>query len=241
MKKIKIHYFQHVAFETPGYIEIWANQNKHTLSATKFYELNYQLPNLNELDWLVVMGGPMSVNDEHLFNWLAAEKQIIKSAIQANKTVIGICLGAQLIASVLGAEVYKNSKKEIGWFPLTKNSIGKKQPLFSEIPDNFTAFHWHGDTFTIPTDAVNVFESDICTNQAFIYESRILGIQFHLEVTPFLISEFIKYGQSELVKDTYIQTDNEIIEKIDLCETSNTYLSSILTKFLEISNNPTIK
>src|SRR5665213_1473810 len=117
MKQLRIHYFQHVHFEGPGNIEEWCNKHGHSLTATKFYE-DFKLPSLTDIDWLVIMGGPMSVNDEEEITWLAAEKQFIQKAIQAEKTIIGICLGAQLLADVMGSKVYQNTYKEIGWFPI---------------------------------------------------------------------------------------------------------------------------
>jgi GMP synthase-like glutamine amidotransferase len=229
MKQIRIHYFQHVPFEGLGFIGTWANQNKHQLTATKFYE-DYQFPDLSELDWLIVMGGPMGVYDDKKFPWLATEKEFIQKAIQTDKTVIGICLGSQLIASALQAKVYPNTKKEIGWFPLTKTDAGQKHILLKEIPDLFTTFHWHGDTFDFPDGATHLLQTEICPNQAFLYNDKVLGLQFHLEVTPQTLTAMTDNCRHELIADDFIQTENEILNQADLCKYSNTYLSSILTK-----------
>lgn len=113
---MKIHYLQHVPFELPEHISVWAKEKGHEITGTLLYE-NYYLPELSEFDLLVILGGPMGVDDEDKHPWLVLEKHFIKEAIQHRKLVIGICLGAQLIAEILGGKVYKNHYKEIGWFP----------------------------------------------------------------------------------------------------------------------------
>ncbi|WP_242445415.1 type 1 glutamine amidotransferase [Chromatium okenii] len=102
------------------------------------------------------MGGPMSVNDEALYPWLAVEKQLIAAAIAANKTVVGVCLGAQLIAAALGAQVRRNPVKEIGWFPIELTAAGKQAHLFNRMPPTLPVFHWHGDTFELPQNAIQI-------------------------------------------------------------------------------------
>ena len=232
MKQLRIHYFQHVSFEGLGYIESWAKQNKHLLTATKFYETDI-LPNLLDFDWLIVMGGPMGVYDNNKFPWLVNEKEFIKEAIEAGKTVVGICLGAQLIASALGTNVYPNTKKEIGWFPLTKTNEGQSHNLLNDLPDNFIAFHWHGDTFDLPEKAIHLLQTDICRNQAFLYKNNVLGLQFHLEITPLSLTSMTENCRHELVLDNYIQTEQEILKKIELCKIANNYLTCILNKLAD--------
>ena len=112
MHQLRIHYFKHVSFEGLASIQEWSTKNGHILTSTNFY-LNENLPHLDSIDWLIVMGGPMSVEDEKKFHWLSKEKIFIRKAIEKGKTVIGICLGAQLIAQILGAKVYPNKQKEI--------------------------------------------------------------------------------------------------------------------------------
>ena len=175
MKKLRIHYFQHVPFEGPGNIEEWCNKNSYTLSATRFYE-NGRLPDLKEIDWLIIVGGPMSANDDKKFLWLASEKEFIHQAIEAGKTVIGICLGAQLIAAILGAKVYRNEQKEIGWFPITLTDEAYEQKVFSGLKNTITVFHWHGDTFDIPEKAIHLASSHGCKNQGFLFQDKVSGI-----------------------------------------------------------------
>ena len=116
---MNIHFFQHVEFEGLGIIENWIRNNHHNLTATKFYS-KLELPEINEIDFLIIMGGHMSVYDDNRYYWLKYEKDFIERAIKHNKKILGICLGAQLLAVTLGAKVHKNDFKEIGWFPVKK-------------------------------------------------------------------------------------------------------------------------
>ena len=227
MNPIRIHCFMHVHFEGPGYIKTWAEQHGHQLSFTRFYE-NDALPEISTFDWLIVMGGPMGVYDQQQYSWLIQELEAIKKAIHAGKTVVGICLGSQLIAYALGAKVYPNKVKEIGWFPVSKTERGKKHEIINDIPDHFTTFHWHGDTFDMPEGAIHLLETTVCKNQAFIYKEKVLGLQFHLEVTPQTISEMTKEGASELIEDLHIQTSEAIQKETSRCAESNACLTHIL-------------
>src|SRR3990172_6021504 len=139
---MNIHYFQHVPFEGLGCIEGWAQALGHHLSATRFFE-NEPLPEIEAIDWLVVMGGPMGAGDEDKYSWLPLEKIFIEKAIGQAKVVIGVCLGAQLIADVLGAKVYPNEYKEIGWFPIQITDEGQISSLFGFLPSQFNVFHLH--------------------------------------------------------------------------------------------------
>ncbi len=220
---MKVHYFQHVAFEGLGYIEEWAKANGHQLNATKFYE-KHHLPNLTSFDMLVVMGGPMGVYDEKEFPWLFEEKAFIKKAIEADKTVVGICLGAQLIAETLGAKVYPNKVKEIGWFPIQKSG----HFFFKSLPDDFVVFHWHGDTFDLPRKAVQLASTEACRNQAFLYNKKVLGLQFHLEATEKSLQEMLDNGKNELTAGDYIQTEKQILEGKKYLEENNKVLENLL-------------
>ena len=146
-----IHWLQHVPFEGLGIIDTWAAGYGHTLSSTRFWQ-GGGLPAPDSMDMLVVMGGPMGVNDEADYPWLEEEKTFIRQAVEQERVILGICLGAQLLASVSGASVYPHHEKEIGWFPVTLDSSapGWVKNIF---PPVFTAFHWHGDAFDIPETA----------------------------------------------------------------------------------------
>ncbi|NPA36977.1 MAG: type 1 glutamine amidotransferase [Chlorobi bacterium] len=226
---LRIHYFQHVPFEGPGYIEQWALNNGHKLSSTHFYKGD-KLPGIDDFDWLVIMGGSMNIFDKNLL-WLNEEKEFLKKTIDAGKSVVGVCLGAQLIAHVLGADVYANDEKEIGWWPVKLTKEGKKHPLLTGIPDEFSTFHWHGDTFDTPEGAVHLMSSDVCRNQAFLYKEKVLALQFHFETTKYSVKEIVANCRDELVKAPHIQTEEQILSQADyLIPDNNKHLEMILDR-----------
>jgi len=222
---MKLHYLQHVPFEGLGSIATWAQKHHHTLSVTRLY-LGESLPPIQTIDGLIVMGGPMNIDQEDQYPWLVQEKQFIEQAIQTNKMVLGICLGAQLIAQVLGAKVYPGRAKEIGWFPLQK--VDTDSPIFAGIPSDLRVFHWHGDTFDIPAGASRLASSEACQNQAFIYGDRVLGLQFHLESTPASVQALIDQCADELVEGKYIQTPGEMLNDPQQFAVINGVMETIL-------------
>ena len=227
MKTLRIHYLQHVPFEGLGCIADWVSAKSHSLSATKFYE-DSRLPELSDLDWLIVIGGPMGVYDEDKFDWLSGEKEFIRNAIQAGKTVIGICLGAQLIASSLGAKVYPNAEKEIGWYPVFSTEYGMNKNLLSGNLDPFPVFHWHGDTFDLPSGARRFASSEACLNQAFIYNHKVIGLQFHFEVTENSLHQMITFCGEELVIDRYVQSAETILGYVQFINEVNNRMFYLL-------------
>lgn len=139
---------------------------------------------------VVVMGGPMSANDG--FPWLRREIDLIAGALETGKPVLGVCLGAQLIAKALGAAVYPNAVKEIGWEPVYWTGTGQSDPLLAGLRQPETVFHWHGETFDLPAGAEHLAWTEACRNQAFRWGSRVWGFQFHLEVTPEMIAGWVR-------------------------------------------------
>lgn len=234
MHQLRIHYFQHVPFEGPGSIQEWSIKNGHSLTSTNFY-INETLPDLNSIDWLIIMGGPMSVDDQKEFHWLPKEKSFIKNAIEKGKTVIGICLGAQLIAQILGASVHTNEQKEIGWFPIRLTESAKQHPLFNGLHSEITVFHWHGDTFELPENAIALAKSAACNNQGFIFNQNVLALQFHLETTTQGIQQMIENGRHELTQGQYIQQEKEIENQQKFFETNKTFLFEILDRLTKLN------
>jgi GMP synthase (glutamine-hydrolysing) len=160
------------------------------------------------------MGGPMNIYEEKEYPWLAAEKRFIEKAIEKDKIVLGICLGAQLIADVLGARVVRNRYKEIGWFPVSLRPEGLASVPFQGFPDEFQALHWHGDTFSLPAGAAMLAESEACPAQAFsANDSRVLALQFHLESSVESVRALIRNCSNELVDGEYVQGADAILEK----------------------------
>lgn len=195
-----MHVFQHVPFEWIGLIEPWAKERGITPSVTRFH-LGETPP--ESADFLVVMGGPMSVTEEDRYPWLVEEKAFLRRHILAGKPALGICLGAQLIASALGAQVEPNREKEVGWFPVSLTDLGESSGYF--LPETpFQAFHWHGDTFGIPSGAQWLARSEGCSHQAFSVH-RAVGLQFHLEMTRSDIARIAEACSGDLSPGRYVQ------------------------------------
>jgi GMP synthase-like glutamine amidotransferase len=226
---MRINYFQHVPFEGLGSIEQWIRDNRHHLTVNRLYQ-NDTMPVMEEVDLLVVMGGPMGVHDEDRFPWLATEKRFIEKAVSRGKAVLGICLGAQLIADVLGARVYPNRTREIGWFPVELTAAGRVSPLFSFLPDRMEVFHWHGDTFDLPAGAVHVARSEACTHQAFVYNEQIIGLQFHMESTLEGVEALIKNCSGELAEGRYIQAPSQLTAHAEAFRVINGAMDELLSR-----------
>lgn len=228
---MKIHYLQHVPFEGLGNIETWAKLQGHVLSSTHFYQ-DESLPNLEEFDFLVVMGGPMNIYEENKYPWLVNEKKFIEQAIKYDKIVLGICLGSQLIADVLGAKVFPNPEPEIGWFPIELTTEAQTSNVFNVLPKQLTVFHWHGDTFELPQGATRMASSAGCKNQAFIYGKKAIGLQCHLEATKSSVQKLIEHGADELGEGKYIQKPYEMLAGQDNFQKINDAMHRLLNRLI---------
>lgn len=224
---LRIHCFQHVHYEGLGCIAQWCKTNNHPVTYTRFFE-ECSIPEIDNYDWLIVMGGPMGIYDEEEFPWLKLEKQAIKEAIDANKTVIGICLGAQLIADALGEKVYHNKQKEIGWYNISLTTEALSTPIFSSFEPVFKVLHWHGDMFDIPENAIHLAESAACKNQAYLFGKKVLGLQFHFEVTIESLTQMINYSRNSLIPESFIQSEREILDQADSIFDNNKKMHQIL-------------
>ncbi|TLX74076.1 amidotransferase [Labilibacter sediminis] len=208
---MNIHWIQHVPFEKLGNIEEWIASNNHQLSCTKQFNGD-PLPDLKDIDFLIVMGGPMSVYDTDKYSWLDDELQFIKSAIAHNKAVLGICLGSQFIAASAGAKVYPGSMKEIGWFPIQIHDYFTSD-VISFFSNNPTVFHWHGDTFDLPDNAELLASTNEVKNQAYMIGNKVIGLQFHLEQTQETVKEMLLYCGEELTSGGQkVQSSQSIID-----------------------------
>jgi GMP synthase (glutamine-hydrolysing) len=194
-----------------GSIQQWLERRAAAVQWTRFFQGDTP-PDGADFDWLIVMGGPMSVSDETAFPWIAPEKLAILGAIQAGKRVLGICLGAQLVAAALGARVSRG-EKEIGWYPVRRRAAGAAGALGAAIPDGSVVFHWHGDTFDIPPGALGFLSSDACANQAFQLGERVLGLQFHLETTVESARALVENCGEELVPGAHLQDAAQILAR----------------------------
>jgi GMP synthase-like glutamine amidotransferase len=200
---LKIAALFHVSFEKLGLIEDWILDRDHSLTEFHLY-VDPRLPDIAEFDMMILMGGPMSVNDEKQFPWLAREKELIRQCRESEKPVLGICLGAQLIASALGNKIFRGQHAEIGWFPVEFHTAAAEKFL-PRLPSKATVFHWHGETFDLPGGSILLSSSAITPVQAFLAYGKILALQFHLEIKPENISLMINHAGEELVSSPYIQ------------------------------------
>ncbi len=223
---MNIHWLQHVEFEGLGSIQDWAVSRGHHLSCSRLFS-GESLPKQDSVEMLIIMGGPMGVYDHQEHPWLVGEKDFIGQTIHQNKPVLGICLGAQLIGDVLGARVFANREKEIGWFPLVREQ-NCPEPFDSLLPKNPTVFQWHGDTFDLPAESTRLYSSEACLNQAFLYQDRVLGLQFHLETTPESRKQLVANCGNELVQAPWIQPEETILAKQDHFQVINRVMNDIL-------------
>ena len=225
---MKAHILQHVPFEGIGSIGSWLENCQATVAYTRFFE-NSSLPRLRKLDLIIVLGGPMSANDESALPWLRPEKEFIRDAVRRGIPMVGICLGAQLIASALGARIYRNACKEIGWFPImsapyTENSY--------RLPKTCCVFHWHGETFDLPTGAVLLARSKATENQAFQIGRHVVGLQFHLETTPESVRALVDNCRGELIPGQYTQTEKKLLQTAVATYTRINYVMSALLSYV---------
>ncbi|MFN3712497.1 MAG: type 1 glutamine amidotransferase [Alcanivoracaceae bacterium] len=220
-----IHVLQHVPFEDPGAMTLWLFSRDHRISTTHLYRGELP-PATRDIDWLIIMGGPMGVHDGDQYPWLAAEKTFIRACIDEGKAVLGVCLGAQLIADVCGATVRRNDEVEIGWFPVS--AVGN-HPLASLFLDHPVVLHWHGDTFAIPDGAEHLCRSEACINQAFLLGERVLGLQFHLETTPEGLQALLDDCNHNTGEGHWIQNANSLLAEPSRFDTTHRLLQGVLT------------
>lgn len=232
---MRIHHLQHVPFEGLGTIESFFMKRGQQLSSTHFY-LGNSLPPIADFDWLIVMGGPMGVYDDLKFPWLKKEKDFIRESIESGKVILGICLGAQLIADALGARVFKNKYREIGWFPIVRKIDANDSDLAGVFPGTLEVFHWHGDTFEIPRGAELLASSEACRNQGFVIDNRVVGLQFHLETTVETAAALIENCRAELDGSQYVQSEAEMLSD----ETRFLRINTIMHALLERLERPKV-
>jgi GMP synthase-like glutamine amidotransferase len=225
----KIAIFQHVPNEPSGYFETIFHDRDISFEYIRLYD-THEVPRLRDASHLMFMGGPMSVNDEDKYPWLEQEKELIRRSVKAGQKVLGICLGAQLIASAHGARVYP-FVQETGWQPVKRitNALG----IFSAFPEQFHVFQLHGETFEIPCRGHLLAYGNNVRNQAFLYKNA-LGLQFHLEMTDTIIREWSKdlrkHQQSVIARDTppYLAESNRLCRMVaeDFISTGRTERSA---------------
>ena len=225
---MRVHWLQHADFEDLGCIAPWLAARGHAVTSTRFSKGELP-PKADSFDWLIVMGGPMNIHEDQRYAWLKAEKALIRDAVAGAKKVLGICLGAQLVADVLGAAVTRNAHPEIGWHEVRLGEAGARSKFFGDFPPSFQAFHWHGDTFAIPPGCAALMGSAACANQAFERGATVACIQFHLEVTAANARVWFEHEQP--APAPYVQAPAEILKDVSRFAENNRLMLRLLEKF----------
>lgn len=223
---MKIYALIHADFEQPGYIDLWAENNNFEVVKIKCWE-NPVYPDVNVVDRLLIMGGPMGVYETDKYNWLTTELVFIKDVIDKGKKVLGICLGSQLIAAAMGAKVYPMKNKEIGWFMITWDKAALMHTLTKGVSRKTKVFHYHGDTFDLPRNATLMASSEGCVHQAYVIGNNVLALQFHIEIIPELLNNMMAHA-GELEIGPFVQTKERIQEGIYDVMQNHTDLATIL-------------
>jgi GMP synthase-like glutamine amidotransferase len=221
--------------EGPGHIADWLAAHGHSLTFTRLFEANPQFPEVAEFDGLVILGGAMSVHDEAGFSWLVAEKNFIKVALRAGKVTLAICLGAQLVALALGAEVRPNYEPEIGFWTVRFSSKALEHPLLRGWPEKAAVLHWHLDTFTVPAGAMRVGMSAGCTTQGFVWGDGVIGLQFHPEMTVEMVERMMAFENHEQAEEQqFVQTAEQIRSKLKSVWKGRKLLESLLANLVAL-------
>lgn len=228
---MKIHYLQHLPFGGPGVITTWAAARGCRVRPVLLYDEG-KLPDPSSVEMLVILGGTMNVYDEDQYPWLVKEKKFIKECIRRKKKMLGIGLGAQLIAEALGAGIHHLGSKEIGWFITSWNSCAGTNPLFNFLPCRQMTLHWHSHTFDLPAGAVRLASSRCCKNQAFIWQEQVVGLQFHMEMVYENLKQLITHQKEELKeRGRYMQSAEHMLSRPNYIEENNHTMIQLLDRF----------
>jgi GMP synthase-like glutamine amidotransferase len=204
----------HVTFEGPARIASWAINRGHRLSVARSDQIE-AWPDPELVDLLVVMGGPMSANDA--LAWMRRETLFLEQAMRLKKPVLGVCLGAQLLAKIHGARVYRALQGEIGWWPV--RSVQLNDLSAPCLPRSFIPLHWHGETFDLPRGSIHLAETDSVPNQAFLLDEQVVGLQFHIEATPESVAAIVEGARADLTGASGQQSVENIVGQCEVqCE-----------------------
>ena len=227
---MRVHYLQHVPFEPPAAIADWAAERGHDLTGTHLYD-GEPLPDPDQFDLLVVMGGPMGVHDAEEYPWLPDERALIRATLETETPVLGVCLGAQQVAAALGADVASHDRREVGWFPVETTEDASHSPLTVLAPES-PAFHWHGDAFEIPAGGTLLARTPACRNQAFLAADGLaLGLQFHLEATRESVGALVDAVDGDTGTGEYVQSADELLAEDAPFAELRTALYAVLDSF----------
>ena len=227
---MKVLIIQHVDFENPGYFRNLFEAMNAEIAYLNFFEAGYRIT--QEFDLLLIMGGPMNIYEEEKYPWLKEEKALSRNALEKKKMIIGVCLGSQLIADALGKRIYRIPSREIGWFPVRKTH----EEVLNFLPEYATVFHWHGESYDIPEACTAFYGTDLTPNQSFLFDNRVLALQFHMEMTPEGAEMLIENCRDELDGTSYVMSPEMIMEGFSRYRESNKKMLRNLVNWLVEKN-----
>lgn len=233
---MNIHALVNYSVADLGTILEWIEKKGHQVTTTNVYE-NTNFPDVVDFDMLIILGGMMGAYEEEEYPWLINEKQFILETIEANKAVLGICLGSQLIAEVLGGKVYPHQHEEIGWWPVTFFDKVDEYDIFQGLSKKLPFFQYHGDTFDLPNGAVKLAESEATKNQAYIYKDRVVGLQFHPEFSEGKIKKIVELFGKKISPGPYTQSPEEFLKEKENFTNAKKFLFRLLDNFEKIVKN----
>jgi GMP synthase (glutamine-hydrolysing) len=224
--------FQHDAFEGLGYFAEVLEKQGADYRILRLFHGEMPAEDWQHIGALIILGGPMGVSDEDNYPFLRWEKRIIRAAIDEAVPMLGVCLGAQLIAATLGAPVFHGPVKEIGWSPISITPHGQVDSLLGYLPESATVFQWHGDGFELPNGAIHLASSVNYKNQAFRVGRSIYGLQFHLEVTPSMIERWIDERSKDIALAPHVLPDKILADTQNYAPTLKYYGERFLSEFV---------
>jgi len=224
--------FQHDPFEELGFFAEILEKQGTDYRVLRLFHGEMPTEEWEHVRALIILGGPMGVDEEERFPFLRWEKRIIRAAIDEAVPMLGICLGAQLIAATLGTAVFHGPVKEIGWNPISITPHGQVDSLLGYLPESATVFQRHGDGFDLPAGAIRLASSAHYSTQAFRVGKTIYGLQFHLEVTPRMIERWIDERSKDLALAPYVLPDKILADTQNYAPTLKYYAERFLSEFL---------
>ncbi|MEM6820933.1 MAG: amidotransferase [Verrucomicrobiota bacterium] len=231
---LNLQIYQHVSYEGPCAIAEWANSANHILHSYLWPNTGGSL--LNAPDALIIMGGPMNINEHDTYPWLIEEKLKIREFIKSGKPVLGICLGAQLIADAFDQPIFPAGEKELGWSPLTTTVEAQDHPLLRHFPQSLHVFHWHEDTFKLPPESTLLGSTEACNNQGFAIGS-VVGLQFHIELSRSDLYRLVNDQKLPEWEGRYVSTQAEILNQASAYENKiRSVLFNLLDHWIKFDN-----